>query len=77
MILLWTENKEQKNDATVGVRGGWERGGGLVLTLVGRYGRWGKIVFGDQGKHKAPANSPRSPLCPYCNSLNLPLHQAS
>jgi hypothetical protein len=54
-----------KNDATVGVRGGCERGGGLVLPLVGRYGRWGKIVFGDKGKRKAPANSPRYPPYPY------------
>jgi hypothetical protein len=46
-----------------------------VLTLLGRDGRWGKIVFGfgDTGKHKAPANSPRSAPCPYCNSLNLTL----
>jgi hypothetical protein len=51
-----------KNDTTVGVRGGWERGGGLGLTLVGRDGRWGKIVFGDTGKLKAPANSPAPPL---------------
>jgi hypothetical protein len=56
-----------KNDAIaiVGVRGGWERGGGLVLTLVGRYGRWGKNRLRRHGQAQGPPPThPAPPLAP-------------
>jgi hypothetical protein len=49
--------------AIVGVRGGWERGGGLVLTLLGRYGRWGKNRLRRHGQAQGPRQlTPRRPL---------------
>jgi hypothetical protein len=63
--LLMDREQGAKNDAIaiVGVRGGWERGGGLVLTLVGRDGRWGKKRLRRHGQAQGPRQlTPLGPL---------------